>query len=98
MAGAHLSALPTSRDACTHAHMTPHVRLHIQIEPQLGADLQKAAHELGVSTSELIRRGARKVVDEHQLGRGAVMPAASARGAGSAVSLPPGPAAPNGEH
>jgi hypothetical protein len=59
--------------------MTPHVRLHIQLEPQLGADLQRAAHELGVSTSELIRRGARKVVDEHQLGRGAVMPAASAR-------------------
>jgi hypothetical protein len=41
--------------------MTPHVRLHIQLEPQLGADLQRAAHELGVSTSELIRRGARKV-------------------------------------
>ena len=61
--------------------MTPHVRLHIQIEPQLGADLQKAAHELGVSRSELIRRGARKVVDEHQLARGAGA-AASAPGAG----------------
>ena len=93
MAGAHLSALPTSRDACAHARMTPHVRLHIQLEPQLGADLQKAAHELGVSTSELVRRGARKVVDDHQLGRGAVMPAASAPGAKAGAAMLPADAA-----
>jgi hypothetical protein len=77
--------------------MTPTIRLHVQIEPQLGADLQRAAHELGVSTSELIRRGARRVVDEHRLEqlRPHETPVAIPGAAPTAVTAPSTPAAPS---
>jgi hypothetical protein len=67
--------------------MTPHVRLHIQLEPQLGADLQRAAHAQGVSTSELIRRGVRKVLED--LGTAADSDPAAVAGGAEAVGVLP---------
>ena len=38
-------------------HMTPMLRFHVHVPPEDHGELQRVAHELGVSAAEVVRQG-----------------------------------------